>query len=120
MNDPHGVFFPLQVVLLASWIGARPPRVDCDINGSLECAALMKIEDYYPLVYTYPVILGLIICGLSGISLKWKTNSGATWNLLALTVTFITWAITATVETMSTNHGSVSGITAFLEAIFGL
>ena len=108
------------MILLASWIGVRPPRVVCDIDGSLECAALLKIEDYYPLVYTYPVILGLIICGLSGISLKWKTNSGATWNLLALTVTFITWAITATVETLSTKHGSVDLATAsFLETIFG-
>ena len=96
------------MVLLSAWLGARPPRVVCDTDGSLEGAALLNIEDYYPLVYSYPVVLGLMICGLSGISLKWKTNSGATWNLLALTVTFITWAITATVETLSANHGSVS------------
>ena len=95
------VLVGIQVILLASWMGARPPRVLCTTSGHLECAALIRVEDHYPMVYGYPVLLGLIICGLSGISLKWKTNSGATWNLLALTVTFIAWAVTATVETLS-------------------
>ena len=72
-------------------------------SGYLECAALIRVEDHYPMVYGYPVLLGLIICALSGVSLKWKTNSGATWNLLALTVVFVTWAVTAVVETLSLN-----------------
>ncbi len=93
----------VQVILLVSWLGARPPRVLCSASGHLECAALARVEDHYPMVYGYPVLLGLIICGLSGISLKWKTNSGATWNLLALTVTFVAWAVTAAVEALS-NH----------------
>ena len=96
------VLVGVQMVLLASWVGWRPPRVLCSSSGALECAALVRVEDHYPLVYGYPVILGLFICGLSGISLKWKTNSGATWNLLALTVTFVTWAVTAIVESLST------------------
>lgn len=99
------VLVAIQVILLVSWIGARPPKVLCTAAGYFECAALIRVEDHYPMVYGYPVFLGLIICGLSGISLKWKTNSGATWNLLALTVTFIAWAVTAVVETLSTNAG---------------
>lgn len=95
------ILVAIQVILLASWIGARPPRVLCTTSGHFECAALIRVEDHYPMVYAYPVLLGLIICGLSGISLKWKTNSGATWNLLALTITFVAWAVTAIVEGLS-------------------
>ena len=51
---------------LASWMGARPPRVLCTTSGHLECAALIRVEDHYPMVYGYPVLLGLIICALSG------------------------------------------------------
>lgn len=92
----------IQVIVLASWMGSRPPRVLCDtsLRGQFECEAMTKVQDYYPIVYSYPALLGLIICGLSGVSLKWKTNSGATWNLLALTVTFVTWAVTAAVESL--------------------
>ena len=38
----------------------------------------------------YPVFLGFLICVLSLLSLKWGSNSGATWNLLALVGTFAT------------------------------
>ena len=48
----------------------------------------------------------LIFFYFLGISLKWKTNSGATWNLLALTVIFIAWAVTAVVETLSSKGKS--------------
>ena len=88
----------IQVILLSSWMGAQPPRVICTSSGLLECASMLKMKDYYPMVYSYPALLGLLICGLSGISLKWKTNSGATWNLLALTVTFIAWAVAASLN----------------------
>ena len=56
----------ILVILLASWMGARPPRVLCTTSGHLECAALIRVEDHYPMVYGYPVLLGLIICALSG------------------------------------------------------
>ncbi len=46
---------------------------------------------------SYPVFLGFLICVLSGLSLKWGSNSGATWNLLALVGTFATWAAAAAV-----------------------
>ena len=91
----------IQVILLSSWMGAQPPRVICTSSGLLECGSMIKMKDYYPMVYSYPALLGLLICGLSGISLKWKTNSGATWNLLALTVTFIAWAVAASMESLN-------------------
>ena len=59
-------FLFVLVILLASWMGARPPRVLCTTSGHLECAALIRVEDHYPMVYGYPVLLGLIICALSG------------------------------------------------------
>ena len=46
---------------------------------------------------SYPVFLGFLICVLSLLSLKWGSNSGATWNLLALVGTFATWAAAAVV-----------------------
>ena len=59
-------FLFVLVILLGSWMGARPPRVLCTTSGHLECAALIRVEDHYPMVYGYPVLLGLIICALSG------------------------------------------------------
>ena len=44
------------------------------------------------------VFVGIIIFSLSALSLKWKTNSGATATILALMAVFITWASVAVVQ----------------------
>ena len=57
-------------------------------------------------MFFFTLIPDLFVFYFLGISLKWKTNSGATWNLLALTVIFIAWAVTAVVETLSSKGKS--------------
>ena len=92
----------VQVILLTTWIGVKPPNVVCTPKlGSYECNAMLNLESHYLFSFAYPVLLGILICALSGVSLKWKTNSGATWNLLALTVTFVAWAVTGAVQTLA-------------------
>ena len=67
----------------------------CKCFGPIHIVLFLQETFFYSL--SYPVFLGFLICVLSLLSLKWGSNSGATWNLLALVGTFATWAAAAVV-----------------------
>ena len=99
-----GTFLVLiQIAFTLIWNLTQTGNVVCTSAGYFECENLANFHQYFFYTLSYPVFLGFFICVLSGLSLKWKTNSGATWNLLALTGTVGTWVGIAVVDVQVRN-----------------
>ena len=83
----------IQMILAGAWVAKRPPMGVCGTTGAYECLGLAHYQETFFFTYAYPLFLGVIICVLCGLSWKWKSNSGASWNLFALVATFTTWIV---------------------------
>ena len=81
-------------------------RIFLQISGRKQISAQQVINGTTVHLWVFFTLILDFVFFFLGISLKWKTNSGATWNLLALTVIFIAWAVTAVVETLSSKGKS--------------
>ncbi len=96
----------VQMVLSVAWTASSPPSLvlcQCQKMANFQVRSIsqviikinyqinLKFQETFFYSLSYPVFLGVVICALSGLSLKWRTNSGATSNILALMASFATW-----------------------------
>ena len=86
----------IQVIIIIAWLSVQPPRL---LTHQCQCQAIISIQTFAIFSFVYPFVLGLLVSGFSMLSLVWKTNSGAKWNLFAVLCCGISWiCLVANVE----------------------
>ena len=82
----------VQVIIIVAWLSVQPPKL---LTNQCQCQSLMNLQTFAIFSFVYPFILGLLVSGLSILSLVWKTNSGAKWNLFAVLCSSASWVCLA-------------------------
>ena len=89
----------IQIIIIIAWLSVQPPRL---LTNQCQCQAIASIQTFAIFSFVYPFILGLLVSGLSVLSLVWKTNSGAKWNLFAILCSVVSWiCLVMNVETLN-------------------
>ena len=78
----------IQVIIIVAWLSVQPPKL---LTNQCQCQSLINLQTFAIFSFVYPFILGLLVSGLSVLSLIWKTNSGAKWNLFAVLCSSVSW-----------------------------